>query len=330
MVMIYTASGLRFEQIDKESILDSAEKMHVSLPHSCRDGRCGSCKCKVLSGETECLSQELSLTDEQSFQGWILSCVRIATTDVELDVEDLGGFKLIKPKTLPCKIDSITQVSSEVVKLVLRLPPSSNVEYYAGQYFDIIVDNIKRSYSIANAPNNVNHLEIHVKKVELGLMSRYWFEGAKKDDLLRINGPLGTFFLRDVAKKDLVFFATGTGIAPVKSMLETLNGKCKSERPDSVSVFWGGRTLSDLYWDPTECSYPMRYVPVLSRPPEDWLGCVGYIQDAFMRMSPDLTKTLVYACGSDAMIGSASEVLSLAGLAEGRFYSDAFLATGLN
>jgi CDP-4-dehydro-6-deoxyglucose reductase len=328
MVMIYTNYGSSFEQIDQKSMLSSAEKAGVSFPYSCRDGRCSSCKCKILSGQTECLNEELGLTEDQKLQGWVLSCVRTAITDVKLKVEDLGGLQLIKPKTLPCKIASITKMSNEVLRVVLRLPPSSIIEYYAGQYVEVIVGSARRSYSIANSPTTDNRLELHIKKVEQGSMSRYWFEKAKKDDLLRINGPLGTFFLRDIVGKDLVFLATGTGIAPIKAILEALNNKPNNERPDSVTVYWGGRTPNDLYWDLSECQYPVRYEPVLSRPLTSWLGAVGYVQDAFLGRSPDLTKTVVYACGSDTMIRSASDLLFKLGLVEGKFYSDAFVATG--
>ena len=313
--MVY---GSKFEQIYKSSILNSAERAGLSFPYSCRDGRCSSCKCKVLSGETECLSQELGLTENQRLQGWILSCVRAAKTNLELEVEDLGGLPLIKPKTFPCKVDSIRKISNDIVIVVLRLPPSSKVEYFSGQYIDIIAGDIRRSYSIANAPAN-NHLELHIKKVEQGSMSEYWFEKVKQDDLLRINGPLGTFFLRDVAGKNLVFLATGTGIAPVKSILESLNDKAENEQPDSVTVYWGGRTPSDLYWNLSECNYPACYEPVLSRPLAGWLGAVGYVQDAFLATSPDLTKTVVYACGSDDMIHSASKLLNHHGLKESYF-----------
>ena len=327
MVMISTTNGTAFEQIVEESILDSAEKANITFPYSCRDGRCSSCKCKVLSGETECLSQELGLTENERLQGWILSCVRTAKTNLELEVEDLGNLPLIKPKTFPCKVDSIRKISNDIIIVVLRLPPSSKVKYYCGQYIDIIADDIRRSYSIANAPAN-NRIELHIKKVEHGSMSEYWFEKVEQDDLLRINGPLGTFFLRDVVGKNLVFLATGTGIAPVKAILESLNCKPKNEQPDSVAVYWGGRTPSDLYWNLSECDYPVRYEPVLSRPLADWLGAVGYVQDAFLATSPDLTKTVVYACGSDDMIQSASKLLSDHGLGHGQFYSDAFLASG--
>ena len=329
MVMIHTNYGSKFEQIHQESILCSAEKAGVNFPYSCRGGRCSSCKCKVLSGETECLDEELGLTEYQKSQGWILSCVRFAKTDVELEVEDLGGLPLIKPKTLPCKIDNIMQISNEIMRVVIRLPPSSKVEYYAGQYIEIIMGKIRRSYSIANAPGIDNRLELHIKRIDQGSMSEYWFQKAKKNDVLRIHGPLGTFFLRDVVGKSLIFLATGTGIAPVKSILEMLNGRPKNEQPDSVTVYWGGRIPSDFYWNLSECEYPIHYEPVLSRPYSGWSGTVGYVQDVFLATSPKFAKILIYACGSDKMVRGANELLVNQGLEEKNFYSDAFVASGL-
>ena len=328
MILISASFGSQFQQIDKKSILDSAEAAGFQFPYSCRGGRCSSCKCKVLSGETDILSEELGLTEDQKLQGWILSCVRIAATDLQLEVENLSNLPLIKPKTFPSKIDLVTKISGEVVRVFLRLPPGSKVEYYAGQYIEVILGSIRRSYSIANAPNNDNRLELHIRKVDQGTMSEYWFENARKNDLLRINGPFGTFYLRDVVGKDLVFLATGTGIAPIKAILELLSNKSENEQPESVTVFWGGRDLIDLYWNLLECQYPVSFVPVLSRPLKGWSGKVGYVQDVFIGMAPNLNKTVVYACGSDKMIRSASDLLINQGLAAEMFYSDAFVASG--
>ena len=328
MVKIHTNYGLEFDQIDQESILKSAETAGIILPYSCRDGRCSSCKCKVLSGDTKCLSAELGLSESQILDGWILSCVRAASTDVLLEVENLESRVLKKPRTLPCKIDTIEMMSKDIIKVILRIPSSAKIDYQAGQYVEIILGGIRRSYSIANAPCETNRLELHIKKVELGSMSEYWFDRAKKNDLLRLNGPLGTFFLRNVANLDLVFLATGTGIAPIKAILEELHNLPKEDEPASVTVFWGGRNVEDLYFDVTVCKFPIRYEPVLSRPSSSWSGAIGHVQDVLIGTSPDLTKTVIYACGSEDMIRTSCEVLVAAGLDSKSFYSDAFVASG--
>ena len=158
-------------------------------------------------------------------------------------------------------------------------------------------------------------------------MSRYWFEEAKANDLLRLNGPLGTFFLRDVSGQDLVFLATGTGIAPIKGILEEMVFLEKASLPRSIGVYWGGRVCKDLYWEPTKLGLPIRYMPVLSRAAADWKGSRGYVQEAVLKSGINLEHATVYACGSSAMIGSARAQLVAAGLNERQFYSDAFVSS---
>ena len=329
MVMIKTNGGLSFSQIDGESILTSSEEAGFSFPYSCRNGRCSSCKCRVIQGDTECFGEELGLSQDQKYAGWILGCVRSAKSDIVIDVEDLSKAALFPTRTLPCKIDGISFLAEDVIQVILRFPPTSKIEYYPGQYVDIIgVGGAKRSYSIANALDNSNRLELHVKKVLDGTMSEYWFNSAKEGDLLRVKGALGTFFLRDVADKNLIFLATGTGIAPVKAMLEGLNGIPSCDQPSSVVVYWGGRTPSDLYYKFAGFNFCFRFEPVLSRPSSDWTGNVGYVQNVLLNEGSDLNNAEVYACGSDAMIRSAHELLVKAGLPEGSFYSDAFVSSG--
>lgn len=159
-------------------------------------------------------------------------------------------------------------------------------------------------------------------------MSDYWFNHAKSNDLLRLNGPLGTFFLRECANNDVFFLATGTGIAPVKAMLESLTQLPDEQQPKSITVLWGGRKPEDFYIDIAAIPGKRRFIPVISRPNEDWTGAIGYVQDVLLSIAPDLSNAAVYACGSDNMIHSAKQVLSNAGLPLARFYSDAFVSSG--
>jgi CDP-4-dehydro-6-deoxyglucose reductase len=236
-------------------------------------------------------------------------------------------LQLFPVQILPCRIAALERLSADVVKVALRVPPTSQFNSYPGQYIDIIgFGGLRRSYSIANAGAN-GHIELHVRQVDGGAMSAYWFHQAQANDLLRLNGPLGTFFLRDIAGLDLVFLATGTGIAPVKAMLESLAVRSDEFRPRTIAVYWGGRTEQDLYWDPAKLEVEHRFIPVLSRAQGDWAGTRGYVQHALLADNPVLQQTSVYACGSDAMIRSAREMLTAAGLPERRFHSDAFVCS---
>ena len=229
-------------------------------------------------------------------------------------------------KTLPCRISSIDQLANDVVRVVLRLPPTADFSSIPGQYIDVIgPGGVRRSYSMANANTADKTLELHIRAVDGGVMSDYWFKQAKVNDLLRFNGPLGTFFLRSLKQIHLVFLATGTGIAPVKAMLESLTHIAPEQAPQSVTVFWGGRTPKDFYFDPQAIPAGHRFVPVLSRAAEGWTGLSGYVQNALLATKPDLARTVVYACGSNAMIRSAKSSLLAAGLPDIRFFADAFV-----
>ena len=186
---------------------------------------------------------------------------------------------------------------------------------------------MRRSYSVANHVTD-NILEFHVGEVDGGCLSDYWFREAKMNDLLRLNGPLGTFFLRSIKDQDVVFLATGTGIAPIKAMIESITLLAPEEHPNSLTVFWGGRTLNDVYFDPSVDCALLRYVPVLSRSNVDWKGHKGYVQDVFLNEQPDLSNCVIYACGSEKMIHSSFEILVKSGLPEKNFFSDVFLPSG--
>jgi CDP-4-dehydro-6-deoxyglucose reductase len=331
MPIVTTINGKVFECNAQESLLDAALRSQIVLEHSCKTGRCGACRAKATVGATLALLDESSLTLREKLSGWILTCARTAVADVKLQVEDLGDYKLSAAKTVPCRIHTLEKLAPDVVKVVLRLPPQQLFSYLPGQYIDVIgPGSIRRSYSVANALNGDKLIELHIRQVQGGSMSQYWFGHAQPNDLLRLNGPLGTFFLRSVAGMHLAFMATGTGIAPVKAMLEGLSGLAQSDLPQSISVYWGGRIEQDLYWQPESALVDHQFMPVLSRPGSGWNGLRGYVQTAFLASNPDLLQTVVYACGSDAMIHSARQALTAAGLPENRFLSDAFVASSNN
>jgi len=328
MPTIRLNEGTSFNAEAGTSVLDAATAASRVIPYSCRTGRCSTCRCKVLEGETLALSTETGLTLAEQAEGWILGCVRTAITDVVLEVETLDGLALPPARTLPCRIASSERLAPDVLRILLRLPPAASLEFLPGQYLEIIgPGGIRRSYSLAAAGLPGDPLELHVREVPAGVMSNYWFQHARDNDLLRIHGPLGTFVLRDVAGLDLILLATGTGIAPVKAILESLPALDPAESPRSVTVLWGGRGPADLYLDIGALPGVHRYVPVLSRADDAWKGARGHVQDVLLGLQPDLRNAAVYACGSDAMIHGARETLVQAGLPAGRFHSDAFVCS---
>ena len=313
---------------DKDStIFEASKNNNIVLEHSCLSSRCRSCVVKVLSGNTINKEEELVLSEEDKNKNFVLSCNAKPLSDLELDIEDQGEITLFDKKIIPSKINSIEKLTDDVLKVTLRIPPNSNFKFNSGQYVNIIKGNLTRSYSIANSSDHKNQLEFFIKKYTNGLMSAYFFNEAKINDLLRLEGPIGTFFLRDSSLKNIIFLATGTGIAPVKSILEGLEKSHEQYQNKNLWVIVGARYQKDLFWEPNFKILNIKYIPVLSRQDNDWNGAKGYVQDIVLKQQIDLENTQVYACGSNDMIKSAKELFFKNNLKENNFFSDAFIQT---
>ena len=327
MPTVTLSNARTFDCQPEQTLLEAARTQGVALEHSCRTGRCGSCKTQVLDGVTAPVKAEESLSADEQAAGFILTSCRTAVTDVSLDIEDLGELGNIETRTLPCRIDSLSLITDDVIEVTLRTPPTSHLTYLPGQYIDVIgKGGLRRSYSIANAPRDDGKLTLQIRKVPNGEMSHYWFDEAKANDLLRLEGPLGTFCLRPSQASQLVLLATGTGIAPIRAMLEQLAANPASNTYRQIHVYWGGRTEKDLYWTADYPALPLRFVPALSRSP-DSAGAKGYVQDVALADGIDLKNAVVYACGSESMITSAKSKLVAAGLNPKNFHSDAFVSS---
>ncbi len=337
MTRVVLDDGPSFEAAQGETILVAAQRAGLTPEYGCSTGRCGSCRVRVTEGQTRATHAESGLTEAERAEGWVLSCVREAGGElVHLSAMSRLDLSLPTPRVLPCRIHALERLAEDVLSVVLRLPPTQTWVHRAGQYIDVIAPGgLQRSYSMASAVPAAGCLgallTLEIRRVPEGAMSQWWFEQAKPGDLLRLKGPLGTCVLRDTADRDLVLLATGTGIAPMRAMLEELADPTTGHGlPRSISLYWGARHREDLYHDPVippVLNGLAQRIPVLSRPPENWSGSVGHVQDVLLAQSRTLAQTLVYACGSEQMIHDARRSLLAAGLAPERFRSDAFVAS---
>ncbi|RZJ47479.1 MAG: 2Fe-2S iron-sulfur cluster binding domain-containing protein [Brevundimonas sp.] len=319
---ITLANGVAFDAIERRSILDSAAAANVILEYSCKTGRCGVCRAHVTSGHTIVLKPEISLTPQDTANGVILTCCREAESELALDIEDVSALAGIEVRTTACRIDTLEPLADDVLRVTLRLPPQAPLAFLPGQHVQMIRGELRRSYSIANAPRADGRLELIIKRVPGGAFSGYWFDEARPNDLLRLEGPLGTFFLREDDAQRTVMLATGTGLAPVLAMLEQIKASGGATRP--VTLYWGGRRPEDLCIDVAAIAPWVDYRPCLSRADDGWSGLRGYVQDELLR-EKNLAETVIYACGSTAMIDDARAALVARGLPERRFHSDAFV-----
>jgi CDP-4-dehydro-6-deoxyglucose reductase len=326
MFTINLKNDIHFSCSPEDVILDGAQKQSIVLDYSCKTGRCQSCKAKVVKGTSIATLEETGLSVEDQARGYILTCVRTPTSDLTLDIEDLSAYSLEQVKTIPSKIDSIVKIATNVIELHLRIPPNASFRYLSGQYINIIKGDYKRSYSIATT-SSASNLVFFIKNYEGGRFSNYLFNEAKINDLLRIEGPIGTFFYRNTPKTNIVFLATGTGIAPVKAILEQMDENNANLMDKNIYLFFGGRTEEDLFWKPNFKNIKVHFIPVLSRSTADWNGDKGYIQNVVLFKEIDLSDSVLYACGSENMIKDSRELLTANGLSEEVFYSDAFISS---
>ncbi len=319
-------NGKTFYCGGNSTVLNAAKLAGVELEHSCVKARCRSCVTKVIKGNYRDVIDDMVLSLEEK-KNHLLSCIAVPTSDLILDIEDLNGILRFEKKIVPAKINSLEKLNSSVIEVSLRLPPNTNFGYNPGQYVNISKGSITRSYSISNECTYDGVLKFFIKKYDNGVMSNYWFENAKVNDLLRVEGPLGSFFLRGSDMENIVFMATGTGIAPIKSILENMRKSEKSYSNKNIWLFVGARFENDLFWNPVElgASLNIKYIPVLSRASMEWKGEKGYVQNILVKHNIPLAKSQVYACGSNYMIEEAKKLLIENGLNKMHFFSDAFV-----
>jgi len=322
-------SGHEFEVEEDESILDAALRQGFAFPYGCRNGACGSCKGKVLEGEVDYASLPPALTDADTEQDIAVFCQAMPRSDLRIEVREIGAAKDIPVKVLPCRIAALEPLAHDVMKVRLKLPVTERMQFLAGQYLDILMrEGRRRSFSLANPPHDDAFLELHVRHVPGGRFSGWLFEQAKVKDLLRIEGPLGSFFLREDTERPVILIAGGTGFAPVKGIIEHAISEGLT-RP--MHLYWGARARRDLYLDGlargwAEAHEHIHYTPVLSEPaPEDaWGGRTGYVHQAVVEDFEDLSEYEVYASGPPPMVQAAREAFPAKGHNPENFYSDSF------
>jgi CDP-4-dehydro-6-deoxyglucose reductase len=308
-----------------ETILEAALEHGYALPYSCRNGACGVCKGKVLQGSVDHgKAQAFMLSEEEKAAGLALFCCAKPLSDLVIESHEVTTEQDIPVKTLPCRVEKMVKLADDVMALYLKLPANERLQFLAGQYVDILQkDGKPRSFSLANAQHNDEFLELHVRNIAGGAFTHHVFNEMKERDILRIKGPLGTFFLHEDSDKPIIFVASGTGFAPVKAIIEhALHIGFKRE----MHFYWGVRKQSDLYmldlvkeWE----AQGIKFTAVVSD--EQWNGRMGFVHQAVLDDFKDLSGYAVYACGAPVVVEAAHrEFTSQRGLPNEAFYSDAF------
>jgi CDP-4-dehydro-6-deoxyglucose reductase, E3 len=324
--------GKTFEVEPGQSILTAGLAAGIRMPYGCRMGTCRTCRGHVTSGKVDFgAAHPVYLPQHQRDEGYALLCQASACSDLTIELEELP--LLAKPEILPAIVRKISFPAADVAVIALRLPLHSNMQFAAGQYVDFLLPGgVRRSYSIACAANpaGVIDLEFHVRHLPGGVFTDKLFGGLKARDKLQFEGPLGAFVLRESSKPAL-FIASGTGYAPIRSILASELPKKTGRK---MVLYWGGRARKDLYMLEEAQQWSRDYenfsfVPVLSEAPESdqWTGATGFVHRAVMNDLKDLSGWQVYACGVPVMVDAAQrDFVARCGLPEEEFHSDAFVS----
>ncbi|MBZ0090737.1 MAG: CDP-6-deoxy-delta-3,4-glucoseen reductase [Sulfuricellaceae bacterium] len=324
-------SNHAFTTLGDETILEAALREGFALPYGCRNGACGACKGVVLEGSVDYGDYQASALSEHDKQmGKALFCCARPQSDIVIEVKEIGAAKDIPIKTMPCRVQHIERPSDDVIVMYLKLPANERLQFLSGQYIDILLkDGKRRSFSLANAPHDDEYLQLHVRHLAGGQFTDYAFSAMREKDILRFEGPHGSFFLREDSDKPMILLASGTGFAPIKAIVEhALHIGLKR----TMILYWGARTRKDMYlpelpqkWQAEHANFT--FYPVLSEPaPDDnWSGRTGYVHEAVLDDFADLSAYQVYACGAPAMVEAAHRAfIGERGLPEDQFFSDAF------
>ncbi|MES2831076.1 MAG: CDP-6-deoxy-delta-3,4-glucoseen reductase [Pseudomonadota bacterium] len=324
-------SGRVFECDADDTVLAAGLRVGVGLPYGCKNGACGSCKGKLVSGTVvHGAHQVKALPAGEEEAGKALFCCARPQSDLVIEVREVLGLDDFPVRKMPSRVARMERLADDVMILWLQLPATEKLQYRAGQYIEFILkDGRRRSYSLAHAPHVDEMVSLHIRHMPGGIFTDHVFSGMKERDILRFEGPLGTFFLRQDNERPIVLIASGTGFAPVKAIIEQAV-HAKSQRP--MTLYWGGRRPRDLYmhglceqWQHTLANF--QFVPVISDalPEDDWQGRTGLVHQAVMNDFSDLSAHQVYACGAPAMVEAAQrDFIRQRGLPTSEFFADAF------
>lgn len=321
--VVIAETGDWFESPAGESVLEAGLRQGVALKHECTFGGCGTCRVKVLEGRVRYDELPLALSPEEAGAGYALLCQAHACSDLLVSI----GSRLDTAPARRCSavVRDASPLTPEVVHLQLEVE-AEGFAYLPGQYMNVLLpDGSHRSFSMASLPRG-NLVDFHVRRIPGGRFTDGTLRTLTPGDRLDVEIPLGEFHYHAEDYRELLMVATGTGLAPIKAILESLHG---DEDCPPVALYWGMRTEDDLYladeirgW--TERLYEFRFVPVLSRAGSSWRGRRGHVQDAVESELSDLSGHSIYLCGSPLMIADAKRRFLALDASIDHLYSDGF------
>ena len=322
-----TDRPVEFTVNDDETVLAAGLRQGLTLPFGCQSGGCGSCRVRKQAGEHAYPFVPPALSEAEQEAGYILMCLARPTSDLTIELHQPAELDAIKPRQMPARVIEKRMLADDVVGVWIQSPPANPLRHVAGQYIDILLDGgRRRSFSIANAPRDDGVVELHLRHVPGGRFVEWVINEMPERAMLRFEGPLGAFYLREDSERPALLMAGGTGFAPARAILQQMLAR-GSQRP--LHFFWGARGEKDLYLDAEVRDWVsqmpnLAYTPVLSEAEASWTGETGFVHEALLRQYPDLSGHEVYMSGPPPMVQAGKQAFSRAGLDADHLYYDSF------
>ncbi|TDR47616.1 CDP-4-dehydro-6-deoxyglucose reductase [Tahibacter aquaticus] len=322
------ASGKSFSVEPGESVLEAAQRAGLALPYSCLAGVCGSCKASLVRGEVNYpRNPPAALNASEQARHQILLCQAVPASDLVLLAREVASVADLPRRVLALTLTGKARLAPDVMQLILQPPPGERLNRLAGQYLDVLLpEGKRRAFSIANAPEGDEQIELHIRHVAGGGFTGHVFDGLQLGAVLQVEGPLGTFVPREDSERPMIFVAGGTGFAPVKALIEHF---LHLGTRRGLQLYWGARRADDLY----QAALPQQwmqqwpnfhYAPVVSDAEfAQGLRC-GLVHEAVIEDHADLSGFDIYMSGPPAMIDAGRRSFVAAGLSEDRLYYDSF------
>lgn len=319
--------GYLLEVNDDETVLEAALRNGFDFPFSCGSATCGTCMGKVLQGAfTYGQVQPYALDEQQQSEGFALFCSVRPTSDMTIEVDEVYGPEYRPARKFDYQVRDFKLLHNNIYQIFLT-PHKNNLEYRAGQYLQIFCDDgTAIPYSIANAPQSDNVLELQIKSISENPRSAEIIEKITQKKSLTIRGPYGATVYQTAPDLPIIYLAGGIGIVPLKALLEaTFANQDKRQ----LHLYWGVKNSADLYlaslfteWEQQHSNF--RFTPVISNHDNFWGGKTGLVHQVVAEEHNDLSGHQVYASGPKEMIYTAYDAFTAKGLKPQLMFSDTF------
>ena len=310
-----------------QTVLEAALAQGVPYPHGCRSGNCGACKSQLESGEVVLAPySEYALTEEERAQGLILACRAMPMTDAEIAWLETDEVAVHPLRRLTCRVTGLDDLTHDIKQVRLEIRSGGPFEFSAGQYAALRFGDLPpRDYSMANRPSEAI-LEFHVRRVAGGSSSRYASQSLRIGDTVAVEGPYGSSWLREHHTGPILALAGGSGLAPIKSIVETALARGLRQ---PIHLYAGFRAERDLYLgdhfaDLVRHHPHLRFVPVLSEPSAPTTRRAGLVHEALAADIGDFDGAKAYIAGPPPMVEAATALLSARGMRRQDVHADAF------